>query len=425
MHHTNDTVLVFYQNDFDAITREMYLQRHEAILNPNGSFHIDLPVQGISEWVVQLGDAFEIIHLAPSKDVVMYIDDSNHRFHVVATGHNSEYINFEVCANKATPINIQAENYPTPSAYLQAYKDAVGKRRVFLDRYRDTTNFDPEYYTWLSSYYTYLPYERTLVTQVGDSLRGDPALNELLISEGLEDDYAAHNVRIYNDLVRQYIYYKFNGVKFPLSLVDVMDYLDKNPLIGGKTKEVFYATCMYVMRESNESVYEKSLAVFKKNVQDQELIRRIEQYRTEYLASKNKLEQVKIDQNLSLSTILNKYKGKIIYIDFWASWCGPCKMEMPNAAALKKRLNSPDVVFLYLGYQDSQVNWLKAKDVLQIEGEHYLLTGDMVKEANTVFGIVGIPHYAIIDRDGRIVDKQAKRPNDAYHELLSLLTNSK
>jgi hypothetical protein len=58
---------------------------------------------------------------------------------------------------------------------------------------------------------------------------------------------------------------------------------------------------------------------------------------------------------------------------------------------------------------------------MAIEGEHYLLDQAMMKEANDLFGINGIPHYAIIDRNGSVVDMHADRPRDVYPQLADLL----
>lgn len=131
------------------------------------------------------------------------------------------------------------------------------------------------------------------------------------------------------------------------------------------------------------------------------------------------------DENIppinSLNEIFSKYKGKVIYIDFWASWCAPCRSEMPNAALLKNKLSGLGVVFIYIGYNDKESPWLKARQQLEIQGEHYLLNDKMIKEADALFGINGIPHYAIIDKDGRIVNKRADRPSEVCTELLKLL----
>ena len=93
---------------------------------------------------------------------------------------------------------------------------------------------------------------------------------------------------------------------------------------------------------------------------------------------------------------------------------------MPNAAELKEKLKGKDIVFLYFGYKDKEKAWLKAREQLGVEGEHYLLNETMIIEAEALFGINGIPHYAIIDKAGSIVNKRAERPGVVYTQLLTL-----
>jgi hypothetical protein len=56
-----------------------------------------------------------------------------------------------------------------------------------------------------------------------------------------------------------------------------------------------------------------------------------------------------------------------------------------------------------------------------VEGEHYLLNETLTKEAEALFGVNSIPHYAIIDKNGSIVNKQADRPGEVYNQLVNLL----
>jgi len=116
--------------------------------------------------------------------------------------------------------------------------------------------------------------------------------------------------------------------------------------------------------------------------------------------------------NLSLKDILDKYKGKVIYLDFWASWCGPCKREMPYSQQLKKQLDGKDVVFLYFSTDNNAVKWENAISQMNINGIHYRANPKVRNEIIQEFNLQYIPRYVLIDKQGKVVDYNAKRPSN-------------
>lgn len=123
------------------------------------------------------------------------------------------------------------------------------------------------------------------------------------------------------------------------------------------------------------------------------------------------LDDVKYN-SLSLNDILNKYKGKVIYLDFWASWCGPCRNEMPHSQDLKKDFAGKDVAFVYISVDNNASKWKDMIDQLHISGDHYrasvALRNEIVKEFNLQY----IPRYILINKTGQVVSENARRPSD-------------
>ncbi|GAA4960148.1 TlpA family protein disulfide reductase [Algibacter aquimarinus] len=107
--------------------------------------------------------------------------------------------------------------------------------------------------------------------------------------------------------------------------------------------------------------------------------------------------------------MLKKFKGKVVYVDFWATWCGPCMSGIKRIAPLKEEMKNEDVVFLYVTNQTSPtVTWENA--ITNIKGEHYRVSADEWNYLSQKFKISGIPHYTLVDRNGKVV-KPKLRPN--------------
>lgn len=126
-----------------------------------------------------------------------------------------------------------------------------------------------------------------------------------------------------------------------------------------------------------------------------------------------------IDQNnpLSFKQLLNKYSGKVIYLDFWASWCAPCLSEMKYAVKLQKHYEGKDIVFVFLSSDKAEGLWKGNISRRNISGEHYLMSDQLEKEAYANLGVRALPHYAIVNKKGQVALNHAKHPSDESLKL--------
>ena len=120
------------------------------------------------------------------------------------------------------------------------------------------------------------------------------------------------------------------------------------------------------------------------------------------------------------SYTLSDLQGKYLYIDLWASWCGPCKRELPHLKRLAERFEGKEILFLGLSVDKDREAWEKALDEEQLPGLQLWLEPSSSFAAD--YGVESIPRFILLDKEGHIVQSDMLRPSsegiDAYLEKL-------
>jgi thiol-disulfide isomerase/thioredoxin len=139
-----------------------------------------------------------------------------------------------------------------------------------------------------------------------------------------------------------------------------------------------------------------------------------------YLALKNNDTKAKIDANKKLvgakvnevpktegdkvfEAIMEKYKGKVVYVDFWATWCAPCRSGIERIKPLKEEMANENVAFVYISSPSSPKGTYDNM-ILTIKGEHYRVSDDEWNTLCGMFNISGIPHYVLVGKDGKVIN---------------------
>lgn len=104
------------------------------------------------------------------------------------------------------------------------------------------------------------------------------------------------------------------------------------------------------------------------------------------------------------------FRGKYVYIDMWATWCGPCKQEMPYLKQLEKQFEDASIVFLGLSVDRDKSKWEEMAGSGNLTGvQLYLGTQSSFQEA---YRAESIPRFILLDKDGVIISNDMSRPSD-------------
>lgn len=114
------------------------------------------------------------------------------------------------------------------------------------------------------------------------------------------------------------------------------------------------------------------------------------------------------------TTKLEDFKGKYVYIDVWATWCGPCRAEIPFLQKVEEKYSGKNIAFVSISIDVKKDNekWKKMVGEKNLGGTQLFADNDWNSEFIKSFGINSIPRFILIDPKGNVIDANAKRPSD-------------
>jgi thiol-disulfide isomerase/thioredoxin len=189
--------------------------------------------------------------------------------------------------------------------------------------------------------------------------------------------------------------------------------------INPKNKDfLLYNYFKDIVEYASQDEIKKYFSKFSDAVSDKKLIKELSnKFLIDFSSLKNNTKNVYLLNNKREKTDFNElktnFKGKVLYVDFWASWCAPCRVSMPSSLKLKNKLKNKDVVFLYLSIDNDYEKWQDAskKEGVFLSNNSFIAINYPNAEFYKQLQLKSIPRYMIFDKKGNLVVTNAPSPD--------------
>ena len=374
------------------------------------------------------------ILVTPGDTIAFVIDDKK----LIFSGKNQGAYNFlgqmeELFNLRTRP---RYKKYENLTAYKIALNDWFSKRRDFLNTFAKTENLTTNAFTifkeGIEYDYTFYLYEPLTDPSV-DRTKIPIDYLDNTTNFNRDDLLLATSSNYGGALIRKYLYEQ--NIQ-PYAKINQV-YNNAISELKGKTRDYFISNMIGLFAENaskNGNENDKAILVEiikkeKKRIKDTTFLAYILKQEDNLLLLDKNFSNLVLDntiltsysgQQLTLRQMLAQHKDKAIYIDFWASWCSPCREDIKNSADAKALLTEKGVSFIYLSVDKDQALWKKAAEEDNIIANQFLVKNGLKSTLGLRFGVNYIPRYFYLDKNHLVKSIYAPRPTQ-IKELKSLV----
>lgn len=403
----------FYVNNFQDVLLTYKNQWYSIFVLPNDTLTITIDENTFPE-----GNTYSGRTAGYCKDHIKYIINNQHGLRTAINPDNNKLPPADYIKKRDSIYNVDIQNANSyiNTNNLDSFFGSWIRKDVLLDYRKDVLNFyflkhDPSMLD--SSFFNSFDY-------ADSSLRFNSSYSSILNSTSCllagmnlkskyihnaflrpKQDISTENKKnikpMYSDKQFQIIF--FNNDLHSINIIH--DKLFKQSLIGNRY--------LSILERQNIDIGLDSVLI---HIEDSHVMSAIISNYDEYKYRKGLINSItdKNDGLTLLDSVKNKYKGHVILLDFWGTWCVPCYSQMKQMKEVKKAFKDKGIVYVYFCCKSPKDKWQQKINELKIEGEHFLLTPKDFAYMSRLFNITSVPRYVIIDRKGKVVNDNAPHP---------------
>ena len=243
------------------------------------------------------------------------------------------------------------------------------------------------------------------------------SLKDGLIKLTIESKYKD---QLLQEVCKKYIYPQIKQVEYQDGInrdyTELFFSLDTCGLFNNSDKKYLLSQILDLTEKNSEKEYEKLAGIFfdrfKENHNKEVRDLTASNLKGNVSQSSDLLRSINGESNL-LKDLIQKGDSKLYYVDLWASWCGPCRAEIPTSLELRKEYEKKAITFLYISIDENEKNWKRALLAEKMESipENFISPYFEESDLRQKFNISSIPRYLLFDDEGSIIDDNAPRPS--------------
>lgn len=392
----------------------------------DGTFHMELTdvnlnIYGVDGNTINLGK----VVLKPNDSLYLDINTNTGKFDVLGTGYADNYLMIEKRLSSSyyySPEYLQRLPKEQALDYLKGdFEESIARLNL---------NTTPDNYTYsekrleqvknlikVGAVLSYDDYVTVYKSKNPDEVVEDPEYIALLRTEIPKNDPDLFFDETYQNYVAQQ-YYDPNKIADPVEKIQIITQKVEEPLKSKFLQTIFYNAVNKgnIRQGALDSMYQALQSAGLNSI----IAKRVQQkYDIISLSTSGKLIPNFSFVNLDGQQVsLEQYKGKIVVIDFWATWCGPCKYQYPELLSIANTYkDNNNIQFVAISIDEDMNKWKIDASKKDDRIEQWHITDKSIME---YFNVQSIPRFVLIGKQGEILNKSMPFPDnqDAFKVMI-------